>query len=307
MLKYEDYLKESLAAQVLDQPKSNLLLQAEKLGLTYVGFGRFADNSGNVTYMVNNGKLVPFGSQEDAYANYNKASMGGNNEKAAELKKQADEYTDVLYKRTQTDQKIMSSESQMIMQVDAALKEIYNDSMFDSMEINMIRDFTSADFDPINLYLYQGFDPGTDQQTADGMMQTVSDMDMLIADSQAPFNYSVYTCLSPRYNPSDIESGQTYIFRGYVSASLDYNVCIEASIKEMQAQSITLLQIDLMQGQNSLYTEAFTQSGDMETILPRGSKIGIVSGPHSIPSDVVLGQGSQIPITMFYCQLMEEI
>lgn len=306
MLRYEDYLKESLAAQIMQQPKSSILLQAEKLGLTYVGFGRFADNQGTVTYMVNKNKLVPYENQQDAYANYNKASMGGNNEKAAELKKQADEYTDILYDRTEADQKAMSSESQMIMQVDAALKQYYNQSMFDSMEINTILDFITADFEPLNLYLYQGFDPGTDQQTADNMTQAISELDTLIEDSQAPFNYSVYTCLSPRYNPSDIKAGETYLFRGYISTSLDYNVCIEAAIKEMQAQSITLLQIDLMQGQRSIYTEAFTESGELETILPRGLKIGIVSGPHSIPSDVIMGQGSQIPVTLFYCQLIQE-
>lgn len=306
MLRYEDYLKESLAAQIMQQPKSSILLQAEKLGLTYVGFGRFADNQGTVTYMVNKNKLVPYENQQDAYANYNKASMGGNNEKAAELKKQADEYTDILYDRTEADQKAISSESQMIMQVDAALKQYYNQSMFDSMEINTILDFITADFEPLNLYLYQGFDPGTDQQTADNMTQAISELDTLIEDSQAPFNYSVYTCLSPRYNPSDIKAGETYLFRGYISTSLDYNVCIEAAIKEMQAQSITLLQIDLMQGQRSIYTEAFTESGELETILPRGLKIGIVSGPHSIPSDVIMGQGSQIPVTLFYCQLIQE-
>ena len=83
MLRYEDYLKESLAAQIMQQPKSKVMLQAEKLGLTYVGFGRFADNQGNVTYMVNNNKLVPFENQQDAYASYNKASMSVNDEKAA--------------------------------------------------------------------------------------------------------------------------------------------------------------------------------------------------------------------------------
>lgn len=307
MLKYDEFLKESLASQILDQPKSKAMSQAQKMGLTYVGFGRFADNQGTIAYLLDGDNLVPFTNQQDMYANYNKASTSGKNEKTDELKKQADQYTNTVYKRTQNDQKILSDEGNIVMQVDQALKEFYNDSMFDSMEINTLIDFVSSDFEVVNTYLYQGFDPGTDEELAGFVTQMVDEIDILFEDSQAPFNYSVYTCLSGRYNPSQIEMNSEYVFRGYVSTSLDYNVCIESATEEAQMSSVTLLQIDIGQGQKSIYTEAFTQSGEMETMLPRGSKIVVVSGPHSLPSDVLLGSGSQLSITMFYCQLVEEI
>jgi hypothetical protein len=306
MLKYEDFLKESLAAQVLDVPKSKAMSQAEKMGLNYVGFGRFADNQGNIAYILDGENLVPYTSQQDAYSNYNKANQS-DGEKSAELKKQANSFIDASYKRTQNDQKIMGAEGQEILKQDAMLKMAYNNSMFDSMEINTILDFISTDFETVNRYLYMGFDQTTDPELAGFITQTVNELDVLFEDSRAPFDYTVYTVLSARYNPAQIEAGGAYIFKGYVSASLDYNVCVEAATTEQQLQSVTLLQINITQGQKTIYTEAFTESGEMETLLPRGSKIGIISGPHELPSDVVLGSGSQTPITLFYCQLIEEV
>lgn len=304
MLKYEDFLKESLASQVLSQPKSKAMSQAEKMGLTYGGFGRFLDNQGNVVYILDGDNLVPYTNQQDTYSNYNKAVQSGDNEKSAELKKQTDKFINSSYKRSQNDQKIMSAEMQEIAKVDAALKEFYNESMFDSMEVNTVLDFIKTDFESVNSYLYQGFDQTTDAELAGFIDQTVQELDILFEDSRAPFNYSVYTCLSARYNPADIDIGNSYVFRGYVSTSLDYNTCIDSATTEAQLPAITLLQIEVAEGQKSIYTEAFTESGEMETILPRGSTIQVVSGPHSIPNDVI---NSQVPVTLFYCQLIEEI
>lgn len=317
MLKYGDFLKESLAAQVLDQPKSKAMSQAQKMGLTYVGFGRFADNKGATAYILDGDNLVPYTDQQTALSNYNKANetaskskgkgKDGGVDKSAELKKQADSFINASYKNTQQDQKIMAAEKEEIMKQDAMLKMAYNDSMFDSMEINMIRDFISTDFEAVNRYLYQGFDATTDPELAGFIDTTVQEMDAIFEDSLAPFDYTVYTCLSDRYNPSQMDIGSQYVFRGYVSTSLDYNTCIDAAVNEAMLPAVTLLQIQIEQGQKSIYTEAFTESGEMETILPRGSTIVVLSGPHVLPSEVILGSGSQTQVTLFYCKLVEEV
>ena len=52
-------MKEDLTGALVE-PQSNSSSEAKKMGLTYVGFGRYTDNTGQVTHIVQNDKLIPF-------------------------------------------------------------------------------------------------------------------------------------------------------------------------------------------------------------------------------------------------------
>ena len=107
MKKFEEYLEESLAAEIKSEPKSAAAKQARKMGLTYVGFGRYADNKGRVAYTVDNGRLVPFKGQGDIGKMYDKAQSISDDGKYKEALKQVDQFAKVNNNRFKEDRKIL--------------------------------------------------------------------------------------------------------------------------------------------------------------------------------------------------------
>jgi len=97
MKKFGEYLEESLAAEIKSEPKSMAAKQARKMGLSYVGFGRYADNKGRVAYTVENDRLVPFKSMEHIVNLYDKADMTIIQKKLKNLKNKL-----INYQRYQT-------------------------------------------------------------------------------------------------------------------------------------------------------------------------------------------------------------
>jgi hypothetical protein len=162
-------------------------------------------------------------------------------------------------------------------------------------DIALIETYSTQMHDTVNRYLYKGHDDGIDGQSAQQVTDIIGAMDELFERSVAPFPYTVYTSLSARYAPDKIEVGGQYLFRGYVSTSLDYNVILDASDDGTDAPKV-IYQIDISQGQRSLYSG----SEYHETLLPRGSVLQVVSGPNVINPEVF---GN---VMLFQCVIIEE-
>ena len=73
MKKYGEYLEESLALQAKAEPKSAAAKEARKMGLSYMGFGRYADRKGKLAYVVHDDRLVPYKSEDDVDSMHYKA------------------------------------------------------------------------------------------------------------------------------------------------------------------------------------------------------------------------------------------
>lgn len=319
MKKFDEFLGESLAAEVKSEPSSAAAAQARKMGLQYVGFGRYADSKGQVAYVVDKERLVPYKKREEIHGMYQKIhsmppapspkpGQKAGVDKMAILNKQADQYNSTFKKRSREDKKIFNQKDKEALQANKILNSYYKPSLFDENELNAIKAYTDQDFMQINRFLYKGHDDGVDPETDQYISDIVSNLDSVFEDIKAPINYTVYSGLSSRYSPEKMQVGQTYVFRGYLSTSLDYNTAI-SGFTDMSDSSV-VLQIEVQKGQKAIHLGAISDNPDeMETLLPRGSRVKIISGPHVLPSDAVnadvLGDG--FSINLFHCSLIEDL
>jgi len=303
MKKFGEFVYESLADQVKSQPKSKAADQAQKMGLTYAGFGRYMDAQGKVAYVVQRGKLVPFKGIQDVQNSYSKAqTQTANPEKQKEMQSQADAESSVLQNRQKKDADIMAVQQGDIEVINQAL--VSQPTPLDDMHISAIQSYTTDMHDAVNRYLYKGYDEGTDLAAGQAIADTINVLDSAFDQAVAPMPYSTYTCLSNRYDPSKIAAGGQYLFRSYLSSSLEPTVALSGY--EAEGAAKVLLQIDVQEGQRALYLEPYAQEpGDMETLFPRGSVLQIVSGPHPFDG-TVLGLSDQNPVSLFHCAVIEE-
>lgn len=306
MKKFAEYLEESLAAEIKSEPKSAAARQARKMGLTYVGFGRYADNKGRVAYIVHDGRLVPFRGQEEVGRMYDKATMTTDPKKSNEISKQADSHAIAINNRHKEDQKILSQKEKEAIKTANQLGSFYRPEMFDDVELNAIQSYTGDTVTQVNRYLYKGHDEGTDANTAEFVEQMVDALDSAFDETQAPFPFTVYSGLSGRYKADKIKPGQEYIFRGFLSTSLSHDVAISGFTDSSEA---VVLQIEVNKGQKAIYVDSISSvDGELETILPRGSKIKVVSGPHPLPMDAIRDdEEGQSRIQLFHCTLIQDL
>lgn len=324
MMKFEDFIAESLAAEVKSEPKTNASKQARKLGLTYMGFGRYADNKGQIAYIVDNDRLVPYKRREEVQSMYAKTVTAAPQPKSkvpvkgkpqdkskgatqkVDKAKEVEYYNTVLNRRDREDTKILKTKNKEALAVSKELAKAYVPAMFDENEYNAIAGYASSMDDTaliVNRYLYKGFDEDTDPDTAQKIQDMVDNLDSAFESTQAPFPYTVYTGLSGRYNPNNFMEKGEYIFRGYVSASLNYSMALDDS-----GENGVILQIELSQGQRSIYLDSLgVNAGEMEIMLPRGSKIKLISGPHSLDDSLVSENPQGNAVSLFHCQLVEDV
>jgi hypothetical protein len=306
MLKYGDFLTENLAANVVAEPSSEAAAEAKKLGLTYLGFGRYADETGRVAYTVIRNRLVPFKHSEQLERMVDRATNGSINDPEQEA---------VVQKQLKISRQVKDSDIRALTQTykdivrnEKEFKKAYNPANFAPEEISALQAYTNDLFQPINNYLYKGFDDTIDPQTAQDVQNTIVTMDNMLARSQAPFDHIVYTGLTARYDPSKFSQGKDYIFRGYTSCSLDYNTALDVYTQVDQQAPKVLLQIDIQRGQNATYVDSLTGTTfDKEVVLPRGSKIRILSGPHNIDDEIIVHHSRGEQIALFHCQLVQDL
>ena len=324
MKKFEEYLEENLALQVKSEPKSAAAREARKMGLTYMGFGRYADRKGRLAYIVHNDRLVPYKSEDDVTDMYGKAISAQANEPVAKkniapgtkvgpskseiMRKEADFHNKVLRSRSSEDRKIMKELNADARAVDRELFKFYKPGLFDSTEIDAIQNYTGDGYQAINRYLYKGHDDGATPDDDAYLTNTINALDSAFEETSAPFDYTVYSGLSSRYNPDKFQINGEYIFRGYVSTSLDFDTAIGGFADVGDTEQPVVLQIEIKKGQKSIYLDAISDnSGERETLLPRGSKIKVVSGPHVMDSNLFTDAYGTSSIALFHCKLVQDL
>ena len=335
MKKYGEYLEESLALQAKAEPKSAAAKEARKMGLSYMGFGRYADKEGKLSYVVHDDRLVPYKSEDDVDSMYykafdsmhHKAYMAKESEpvtkkknisptakgqpakpgKAELLKKDAEFYSNVNSKRSKEDTKILKDLYKDANAVDKELFKFYQPNMFDEAELQAIDDYTSNGYTEINRYLYKGHDDGVSPEQDQNINQTIETLDSAFEETQTPFPYTVYSGLSSRYSADKFKLGGEYIFRGYVSTSLDFNTAIGGFADVGASDQPVVLQVELKKGQKAIYVDAISSNaGERETLLPRGSKIKVISGPHVLDSMLFTDAYGTSTIALFHCIVVED-
>lgn len=312
MKKFEEFLSETLATEIKTEPKSATAMQAQKLGLTYMGFGRYADNKGRITYIVDKGRLVPYKSpqeMQDMYFDTVVPEVAKSKGKSTESLKTYNFHADAQDRRNTEDEKILKQKTKEASALNKELYKLYKPTMFSQEEIDALRYYTADGFEPINKYLYKGHEPNTSQDEAGQIDALVNAIDSAFEETQAPFAYSVYTGLSSRYKASKIKPGGEYIFRGYLSTSIDFNTAISSfADADMRSDAAVVLQVEVSKGQKSIYVDPLSaNSGKRETLLPRGSRIKVISGPHMMDYGILNPDADEMQIALFHCELMEDL
>lgn len=312
MLKYGDFLAESLAAEVKSEPKTLAAKEARKLGLTYIGFGRYADNKGQITHIVDNDRLIPYKSKDEIGAMYNKQKLAPKktSTSAKDTGKNVQQepdwkfYSDALGRREKEDNRVLGEKEQEMQAVNKELYKFYKPQLFSQDEIDAISEYTNESYGPVNRYLYKGHDPEVTPEQDEQIARIIENLDSAFEETQAPFAYTVYTKLSSRYSADKIQPGSEYIFRGYLSTSLSHDVSISSFA---EGNNSVVLQIEIAKGQKSIYVDPLSQhQGEMETMLPRGTKVKVISGPHMMDYGVMNPVADDMKISLFHCVIVED-
>jgi len=333
MKNFHDFLiQEDLAAALKDEPQGSTAQEAKRLGLTYIGFARYADKTGNVAYVVKNGKLIPFSGREATASLAQKAAgepkvktkptMGAdgkpkpdaNAEKAKAVEAQVRQGLAADKEIEQKAKRYKREKDKQVKLLNKNLLSIYRPEFFRPEEAKALKDFSSFSFEPINNYLYKGFDDpamGAPQgpMLPDDIFNAIDELDFAFEESGAPFDYTVYCGLGPRYDPMKMKKGNNFLFRGFVPTSLDHETVTDMFMFTGQ-ENAPLLQLNLMQGQKSIYMDGLTGSGDFETLLPRGLSLNLTDDPIMVDVDTLdasaaNGPGSGRMVSLFKCTIIE--
>ena len=183
------------------------------------------------------------------------------------------------------------------------LDKFYAASTFSPEETQAIQDYTEFNFGPINSYLNAGHAEGTPYVSASAIENSVATLDNLFPGRELPMKATVYSGLSSRYKSKNFVPGETYIFRGFVSASLSNITARGVSDADGKKSENILLQIDLSSGQKAVYIDNITLKQEKELLLPRGSAIRVISGPHTLPQPTGVEDDSVI---LFQCEVVDE-
>lgn len=321
MKKFDEFLSETLAHEVKSEPKTAAAKQAKQLGLTYMGFGRYADKKGKLAYYVDNDRLLPYKNEDDIldmrdevediklFPSPKAKSKDGKPVKIDKDQQKKDEYktySKLLSRRNKEDLQILNKKKKEARATHKALYNFYNPNMFEDDEREALTWYSEDGYEDINKFLYQGHEPGATHDQDWYLKTAIKAIDSAFEGMNAPFDYSSYMGLSARYKPNKLKTGQEYIFRGYLSTSLDFGTAIDGFTDEDNKTPV-VFQIDIKKGQKSIYIDPLlSNSGENETMLPRGSRIKIISGPHLLDDDVVSDNPSQTPVHLFHCEIIED-
>ena len=94
-----------------------------------------------------------------------------------------------------------------------------------------------------------------------------------------------------------------------MSTSIDFNTAISSfADADMRSDAAVVLQVEVSKGQKSIYVDPLSaNSGKRETLLPRGSRIKVISGPHMMDYGILNPDADEMQIALFHCELMEDL
>lgn len=340
-------LDENLVKLVTKQPspRSPAARLAKHMGLRYMGFGRYADRDGKIKYVVDKqGNLIPFKSNQDLmnlHQQYNKAKWDDleiydvqraeagiprdekeykkRAEKAKAIQRELNQSWKIRSERFREDQKEVFFKTKEERRLDKSLRDFYKSELFNDDEREAIRAYIGAFYEYMNSYLYKGHEPNEDIRSREfitDMHKAMVNLDQAFEGVQAPFSFPVYTGLGRSVPLEHLRPGSKYIFRGYLSTSISHKVAIDSfsfehrNGKDKDRHKV-VLQIDIQKGDPGIYTSDLSHfKGEKEFLLPRGTMIEIVSGPHPFDQESIMGYDWHIQgdvatnVMLFHCKLV---
>lgn len=288
MKKFNEFLTEDLTGALVE-PSSPASEQAKKLGLAYVGFGRYEDpQSQQVTHIVQNGKLIPFNravktntfkqTSSDDFGSYNK-----------NLKPE-------------------------IEQNHSNLIDHYAPENYDENELAAIEAYTGEDYIDINDKLYslptgvpaEQIEPEYDGDT---LPSTIAGLDSALNKIATPSEMLTYISLNDSYNIADFKPGQTFRFKGYRSTTLDPNIALNFGSKgkgSSRRKQTVVIQLLVKKGSKGMYVDDFSSTpGEGEFLLPRGSSMKITGGPNKMVGSNGYTQELNHQVMVFTAELVK--
>lgn len=263
------------------EPSSEAAVEAKRLGLVYVGFGRYEDpNTRQVTHIVQNDKLVPF------------AKAVRTND----------------YKQNSADDlgKLAQALAPQKATLDGVLTQQYSPENFSNEELDVIKQFTDTGYQEINNKLNAlPANIMTTQIVPDYDGDAIPDQIKLLDDAvsriKTPVEMNMYASLGDNV---ELTAGMTIRFKGFRSGTIDPSVVMNSSKQSGTSSRATVLQIRVPEGSKGLYAENFSSNPEeYEFILPRGSKVLIKDGPNKLVGSNAQLNVNRQEIYYFNCEL----
>lgn len=288
MKKFKDYLNEDLN-NALVEPEGDASAQAKKLGLVYVGFGRYENpNTQQITHVVQNNKLVPYASA--VKSNVNKTMS-------------ADDYGGL--------QSASAPEADV---VHSGLVATYSPDNYTPEELDAVQTYVDGGYDKINqtLAVLPTLVPADQLEpdlSGDNTTDHIAALDSALNKVALPADIIVYVGLGTDYNITDFAPGTTFSFKTFRSTTLDLTKALNTNslvTKSANREQTVLLQIRLPKGTKGIYADDYSsEAGDSEFILPRGSKVKVTAGPSKLVGSNA-GTGSQgLEVLYFDCTIVK--
>lgn len=265
MKKYNEFILEDMKGALVE-PQSPASEQAGKLGLQYVGFGRYEDpRTQQITHIVQDGRLVPF----------NKAVKTNTFKKVS-----GDDFGDYA--------KNLKPE---IEQHHQDLSNFYLPENYDENELAALEAYTGGGYVDINSKLASlpagvPADQIETEYEGDTLQSTIAALDSALSKVPAPKDFLTYVSLGNAFRPEELQAGQVYSFKSYRSTTIDPNIALNFGSKSDAAsrrKQTALVQIKVKKGSKGMYVDDYsTTPGEAEFLLPRGSSFKIVGGPNKL-------------------------
>lgn len=277
MKKFGQFVKEDLTGALVE-PQSNASQKAKRLGLTYVGFGRYEDQTGQVTHVVQNDKLIPFSKaiRSKSYKDFSADDFG--------------DYT----KNMQND----------VTQLQTDLTSAYAPENYDNIELDAIKAYTDNAYYDINQKLASlpaGIPADQIQPEYDGdnRPKMIAALDSAVTKVGAPVDFIGYVGLGSDYDSLALQSAKKLKFKGFRSITIDPNVVL-------QSGDTTVLQIRVKAGSAGMYLDDYSSvPGEGEFLLPRASQIRIAAGPNKLSGSHAGLQDPNKQVIIYDCELVK--
>jgi hypothetical protein len=276
-------LREELTNALLVPRKSAAAQEAASLGLQYVGFGRYEDpNSGQVTHIVQNDKLVPFSRalRTNTYQTHSSDDFGTYlNALAPDLDKDISE-----------------------------LNKAFTPEKYTDEELDAIKNYTdTAHYNVSNILnkLPMGIMGKQIQPTnvSDDTPKLIEAMDSAMSRTKVPTDIIGYVSIGQDIDTNQIGAGRKIGFKSYRSTTLSMNTLLDQYTKSGSGGGV-VLQVLIPKGSSGLYADDFSANpGEREFILPRSSSIEVLSGPNKL-SGTYMSADNNLEVHFYNCKLV---
>jgi hypothetical protein len=276
-------IKEELTNALLVPKKSPAAQEAASLGLQYVGFGRYEDpNSGQVTHIVQNDKLVPFSRalRTNTYQTHSSDDFGTYlNALAPDLDKDLSQLSKAFTPEKYSDEEL------------DAIKKYTDTSYYNVSNVlnKLPMGIIGKQIQPANV--------------SDDTPKLIEAMDSAMDRTKVPSDIIGYVSIGQSIDTNQIGAGRKIGFKSYRSTTLAMNTLLDQYTKSGSGGGV-VLQVLIPKGSSGLYADDFSANpGEREFILPRSSSIEVLSGPNKL-SGTYMSADNNLEVHFYNCKLV---